>query len=276
MSLEAATTALSIPTIVWSGVVASFITLAGVVLSNRSSLARLKEQLRHDANENHRNRVTELRKNVYLELATQLTFAGGHLGSLAGKDPTTADLAGPLQAAMAELTKAQLVGSRETSALAAEMAAVYGEALFRLIGAAKPLHDLKIDIKIAGDMYDQEFAQAKRVISEITVMRESGVQDPVRMAALQRSFDNYRQSYTRLSDERDLAWESFNSKNRSFMQAVLAEVGRIAPVQTKLLSAIRTEIGLDTDISELNERMEANRLRMEQATADLLSQLESA
>lgn len=191
MPTEAAATALSIPTIVWSGVVASFISLAGVVLSNRSSLERLKEQLRHDSHEKHRDRISELRKEVYLELATQMTYAGGHLGSLAGKDPTTADLGGPLQAAMAELAKAQLIGTRETAALAAEMAAIYGEALFNLMAAAKPMHDLKIDIKISGDMYDQQFSQAKRVIAEIAALNESGIPNPAKMAALQRSFENY-------------------------------------------------------------------------------------
>lgn len=221
MPAEAITTALSIPTIVWSGVVASFISLAGVVLSNRSSLDRLKEQLRHDSSEKHRDRISELRKSVYLDLATQMTYAGGHLGSLAGKDPTTADLGGPLQAAMAELAKAQLVGSRETAALAAEMAAIYGEALFNLMVAAKPMHDLKIDIRIFGEMYDQELAQAKRVLTEITTLNESGAPNPNRMAALQRSFDNFRQNYTKHSSDRDTAWENYNSQNKSFFQAVL-------------------------------------------------------
>lgn len=275
MPAEAVTTALSIPTIVWSGIVASFISLAGVVLSNRSSLDRLKEQLRHDSSEKHRDRISELRKSVYLELATQMTYASGHLGSLAGKDPTTADLGGPLQAVMAELAKAQLVGSRETAALAAEMAAIYGEALFNLMVAAKPMHELKIDIRISGEMYDQEFAQAKRVLTEITALNESGAPNPNRMAALQRSFDNFRQSYTKHSSDRDTAWENYNSENKSFFQAVFKEIGRISPAQIKLLSAVRAEIGLGTDISELNRRMKENQLRMEKAAADLLARIET-
>jgi hypothetical protein len=177
---------------------------------------------------------------------------------------------------MAELAKAQLVGSRETAALAAEMTAIYGEALFNLIVAAKPMHDLKIDIRISGDMYDQEFAQAKRVLAEITALNESGDPNPTKMAALQRSFDNFRQSYTKLSSERDTAWESYNSLNKLFFQAVFKELGRISPAQIKLLSAVRAEIGLDTDISELNRRMEENQTRMEKAAADLLARLEVA
>ena len=274
MTAEAASTALSIPTIVWSGIVASFISLAGVVLSNRSSLERLKEQLRHDSGEKHRDRISELRREVYLELTTQITAAGGHLGSLAGKDPTAADFAGPLLAAMAELAKAQLIGSREASALAAELAAIYGEALFNLIAAAKPMHDLKIDIKISGDLYDQEFAQAKRVLAEITALNESGTQNPAKMSALQRSFENYRGSYTQHSNERNAAWESYNALNKSFLQAVLKELGKISSAQIKLVCAIRTEIGLDTDASELTRRMEENQIRMEKVTTDLLDHLD--
>ncbi len=275
MPADAATTALSIPTIVWSGIIASFISLAGVVLSNRSNLERLKEQLRHDSSEKHRDRISELRKNVYLELATQMTYAGGHLGSLAGKDPTTADLVGPLQGAMEELAKVQLVGTNETAALASEMTSIYGEALFKLIAAAKPLHDLKIDIKISGDLYDQEFVQAKRVISEITALNESGAPNPDRSAALQRSFENYRQSYTKYSGERDTAWKLYNVHNKSFIQAVFAELGKIAPTQIKLLGAVRSEIGLDTNVVELNRRMDATQARMEKAIADLLAHLDA-
>jgi hypothetical protein len=195
---------------------------------------------------------------------------------LAGKDPTHEDLGGPLQEAMAELAKAQLVGNRETAALAAEMATIYGEALFNLMAAAKPLHDLKIDIKISSDMYDQEFLQAKRVISEITGLNESGVPNPDKMAALQRSFENYQQNYTKYSEERSAAWESYNAHNRSFLESVFKELTKISVIQNKLLVAVRAEIGLDTDAYELNRRMEENQARMKKATADLLAKLDAS
>src|SRR5690606_13333663 len=112
----------------------------------------------------------------------------------------------------------------------------------------------KIDIKISGDMYDQEFLQAKRVISEITALNESGTPNPEKMAALQRSFENYRQSYTQHSEERNAAWESYNAHNRSFLEAVFKQLTEISSAQNKLLIAVRAEIGLDTDASELNRR----------------------
>lgn len=274
MPAEAAASVLSIPTIVWSGVVASFISLGGVVLSNRSSLERLKEQLRHDSGERHKDRLYELRKDLYLELTAQMTGALGHLGSLAAKDPTADDLAGPFQSVIAGLAKAQLVGTRQTAALASELSTSYGEALIHLIGAAKPMHDLKSDIKISGDMYDQEFAQARRVLSEITTLNESGAPNPAKMSALQRSFENYKNNYTHYSNERDTAWAKYNNLHRSFLAAVSEELNKIAPIQIHLVSAIRAEVGLDTDTSELVQRMENNQARMIHATEDLLAKLE--
>lgn len=271
MSAEAATTVLSIPTVIWSGAIAALVSLAGVVLSNRNSLDRLNAQLRHDANEKHRDRIAELRRDVYLDLTTQLTSASAHLGSLAGKDPTTEDLTGALQSAIAGLAKAQLIGSRETAALASELTTLYGETLFKLIASAKPLYDLKIDIKIADDMYNQQYAQAQRIIAELTAINESGNPNPARMEALQRSFEHYRDSYTAYADERSTAWDSYNSHNLTFVRATFQEIQKIAPLQIKLACSVRSEIGLDTDASDLFKRLEDNRVRMEQAAEALLS-----
>lgn len=273
MFLESATTALSFPTVIWSGILASVITLAGVILSNRSSLERLREQLRHDAREKHRDRVSELRKVVYLELTTQMMRANGHLGSLAGKDPTSGDFGEPLQSAISELAKAQLIGTRETSAIAGELATTYGEVLMRLIMAAKPLHETKTDIKIASEMYDQQYAQAMRVLGEITSENESGTPDPTRMAALNLSFDRYRAHYTKYSEERNAAWDSYNAQQRGFATTVLEEIKRIAPLTSRLTLAIRSEIGLDTDFSELKRRLDESQVRATAAIDELLEKL---
>jgi hypothetical protein len=273
MPIESAQSALSVPTVIWSGILASFISLAGVVLSNRNSIARLREQLQHDAREKHRDRLSDLREQVYLPLMDRLIKAQGHLGSLAAKDPTAPDFGEPIQAAIAELAKVQIVGARDTAAIAADLTATYSESLLRLLGAAVPLHELKTDIKIAGDMYDQQYAQGCRVLSEITAQNESGAPDPVRFAALQRSFDYYRDQYTQYATERDQVWQSYNAQNRQFMAAVLEETKTLSKMQAKLNFAIRSEVGLDTDMFELQRRLEESQLRAERAIDDLLEKL---
>lgn len=265
----------SLPTVIWSGIVAALISLGGVVLSNRASINRLKEQLKHDAREKHRDRLATLRRDVYLKLVAETNRANGYLGSLAAKDPTEGDFGEPLQAAIAELTKVQLIGSREASAAAAELTALYGEALLRLIGIAKPMHEAKIDIKISDDLYQQSFAQGQRVLAEITAENESGAPDQIRLDSLFQSFEHYREQYSSQADERNAAWECYNTKHQDFARAVLEETKRLGPVQIKLTCAIREESGLDTDASELKRRLEDNYERASHAIDELLRKLET-
>ena len=52
----------SIPAVVWSGLIASFLTLGGVLISNRSNTNRLLLQLQHDATEKTKERTAALRR----------------------------------------------------------------------------------------------------------------------------------------------------------------------------------------------------------------------
>ncbi|UHQ18818.1 hypothetical protein LVB87_11560 [Lysobacter sp. KIS68-7] len=268
--------AVSIPTVVWSGVIAAAISLSGVILSNRSSEKRLNDQLRHDAREKHRDRIFALRKEVYLDLTTQMMSTGAHLGSLAAKDPTSADLSGPLQGTMAALAKVQLIGERESSALASQLAGIYGQALFNLLAAAQPMHDLKIDINVANNMYEQQLAQAQRALAEITAENESGDPNPARMKVLRHNFEHYREAYEKYGEDRNSSWEAYNALQKVFMRATMAETTRIGEMQVRLTAAFRNEIGLDADLAALLLSAKASQAQMAKAADEMLTLLEES
>lgn len=277
MATESAQSLLSVPTVVWSGVVAAVVSLtgavAGVVLSNRSSEKRLVDQLRHDAAEKQRDRLAALRREVYLKLFEELSAVGGHLGALAGKDPVTENLGGPLQTAIAQLGKVQLVGKPQTALFAGELSSLYGEALMRLMLAAKPLHDLKIDINIAEAAFQEGIAEARRANQARQSIRESGKPDVARMRELQLSFNHAQEAYQAALDEKSTKWDEFNALQPRFMQAVFAELEAIAPAQAKLMDAMRQEIGLPSDLDFMLERTRAAQLRMKAAADELITGL---
>ncbi|MBB6367135.1 MULTISPECIES: hypothetical protein [Xanthomonas] len=266
----------SLPTVIWSGIVAAFISLSGVVLSNRASMSRLKEQLRHDAKEKHQDRLASLRRDVYLPLIAETNRANGYLGTLSAQDPTEGSFGEPLQGVIAMLAKVQLVGSQEATAAAAELTALYGEVLLRLIGLAKPMHEAKIDIRISDELYQQSAAQVQRVLSEIAAENESGAPNQVRLASLFSSLSNYREQSSIHSDARNAAWDVYNSNQQGFARAVLEEIKRLGPAQISLMCAIRGESGLDADASELKKRLEENSKRGSRAIDELLSKLDSS
>lgn len=277
MATESAQSLLSVPTVVWSGVIAAVVSLtgavAGVVLSNRSSEKRLVDQLRHDAAEKQRDRLAALRREVYLKLFEELSAVGGHLGALAGKDPVTENLGGPLQTAIAQLGKVQLVGKPQTALFAGELSSLYGEALIRLMLAAKPLHDLKIDINIAEAAFQEGIAEARRANQARQSIRESGKPDVARMRELQLSFNHAQEAYQAALDEKSAKWDEFNALQPRFMQAVFAELEAIAPAQAKLMDAMRQEIGLPSDLDFMLERTRATQLRMKAAADELITGL---
>jgi len=59
----------SVPDVIWAGLLALFLTLGGVLLSNRGYTQRLRMQPDHDAAEQAKERTTILRRKTYLRAA---------------------------------------------------------------------------------------------------------------------------------------------------------------------------------------------------------------
>lgn len=59
----------SVPDVIWAGLLALFLTLGGVLLSNRGYKQRLRMQPDHDAAEKAKERTAILRRKTYLRAA---------------------------------------------------------------------------------------------------------------------------------------------------------------------------------------------------------------
>lgn len=263
---------LSLPTIVWSGALAALISLGGIVLSNWSTARRLRTQLDHDAAEKLKDRLSVLRKEVYLQLYSDIAAMQGHLGALSSKDPTSPEFGAPVQAVNSQLSKVLMVGNDEVMKHASELQALYTESLFALMIAAKPLHELRTNIALVDQFYNQYLQEAQRVTREITSLNETGRPDLVRVAALQRSFESFRAQYTGYANERSEAWDQYNASQSGFVDVVKEHIARVAPTQAKLMAALKNEIGVRTDEDALLNQIEGNLTRMERAVKNVLAQ----
>ena len=75
-----------IPASFWGVVVGSFLSLGGVVVSNRANDRRLCQQLAHDRELKNRERELSLRKDIYLSAAEAIATGINSLGSFANLD----------------------------------------------------------------------------------------------------------------------------------------------------------------------------------------------
>lgn len=271
--MAAESAALNIPTVVWSGIVAASISLAGVVISNLSTSKRLRTQLAHDAKEKLKDRLASLRREVYLALLSDLGAMQGHLGSLAFKDPTSPDFLAPIQKANEQLSKVLLVGERETIEHASELSTLYTEALFALIVAARPMHEARIEINLADQSYNDFLKESERTTKEITVILESGNFDDDRFRALERSRNDFQKLTSKYAHERSKAWDTYNSLQAGFLETVKDQISKISSTQAKFLSAMKNEIGVEVDASFLITHFEPHRERIDLAARSLLSEI---
>ncbi|AVQ05315.1 TPA: hypothetical protein HH295_17770 [Xanthomonas vasicola pv. zeae] len=132
------------------------------------------------------------------------------------------------------------------------------------------MYELKSEIAIADQLYNQNMQEVQRINIEMRAQNESGHPDSARMAALQRSFEHFRGQCNMRRQERDQAWEKYNALNLQFVRVVKGQVEQLEPAQARLMAALKNEIGVPTDVKFLLDQIEARQLRVETAVEGIL------
>lgn len=255
----------AIPAIIWSGLLASLVTLTGVMLSNWSNTRRLLMQLRHDAEQKRQDRLAAMHRDVYLSAAEELAKAGSFLGKISQIDPTKENIVDGFTSLFSACAKAQLIAQPETSKLLGELSMAYGQLIMRMIGHVMPVHDLNRKIRLVSDFLERNQAEAQRALDEMRLANESGAMTQTRFEALERSFQHSREMAESFSAQRDELWAQHEPANRAFNIAMFGEMRQIGPVQARTMAALRSELGLETDIAGYMQRAEETWAKMDEA-----------
>jgi hypothetical protein len=261
---------LSIPDVIWSGLIASFLTLTGVFFSNRGNTKRLLLQLKHDADENQRERTAELRRDVYLLAAEELTKANRHLATLTQIDLSKVNAADGLQGFFAAIAKLQLVTEPDTSMLVNNLSAAYNELFLRMMADLTSIQNAKSDIAINESFYEKAQIEIARILSEMAKFTESAQTDQRVFTALQNAFAWNQSQADKYLDARTRAQNKLQEKNIAFYRQILTEMKVIAELQLPVVKAIRQELGLNTDVDALKQQMAEQWTKQENLIESLL------
>jgi hypothetical protein len=253
----------SVPDVIWSGVIASIITLSGVFLSNISNNNRLKLQLKHDADEKVKERTATLRREVYLQTVEELVKANTHLSSLPQIDVTKTNIADGLQGFATAAAKLQLVAEPKTSLLVNQLSASYGELAFKLMIDLIPAIKAKTDIELADDFYKRTQVEINRILAEQRKINESDNPNLTVFKSLQSNYKFEQKQAAKYSKEKSESWERFNQHNITFQKHLLTELKEISSKQIPVIVEIRRDLGLTGDLVAIEEQMEQQWHRME-------------
>ena len=125
----------SIPDVVWAALLASLLTLSGVLLANRDSRMRQTPELKHDASQRNREREMALRRDVYLRAAEAISRVQNMLMRLTDLSVSEQDFSASFCRDSSAMAQVQLVGANNTvqaiSAFGPELSAAFLELSFR-------------------------------------------------------------------------------------------------------------------------------------------------
>lgn len=256
-----------IPDVVWSGLIASTITLLGVFLLNVSNSSRLRLQLKHDSNEKERERAAELRRDVFLPAAEELIKAMNFMSGLPKADLRKINPMEGVQGFFAASAKLHLVADERTAEPVAEFSAAFGQLLMRVIAKIVPLQTIQIDIEILDGLYEKFQADANRVLSERGRMVETGNNDRALFELLGKAFEMHQEMATGYAQERAEKWNSYNELMRQFVFFLMTELKAVSQLQIPLLVALRRDLGFNTDtglyLAQLEKQHQAMSVEMD-------------
>jgi hypothetical protein len=265
---------LSIPDVIWSGVIASAITLSGVLILDRSNTKRLQIQLKHDAAENATERNSTLRREVYLLAAEELTKVNTYLATLSQIDLTKTNAGDGLKGFFAAAAKLQLVAEPKTAVLVNQLVASYGELGMKLMGRLMPLQQSRSDISISDDLYNKSQVEVTRVLGQMATFNETASVNPLIFGALQRAFDGYQEQSTKHAADRSAAHKQFNHLYLEFSKLLIADLRIAGEQQIPVLVEIRRDLGLTSNLDEYRDQMKTQWNSMSALLDSIFSALE--
>ncbi len=265
----------SIPDVIWSGIIASFLTLSGVLISNRSNTTRLKTQLAHDREERFKERTQSLRRDVYLKTSEELVKLNAFLASLPQQDIAKGNLGDGFVGFQTASARLQLVAEPQTTLLAMRLSATYGELFLELMQHIMILGKAKVDIQVADDLYTKANNEVQRILSAMSQHNETGKTDQQAFEVLRRSFSFNQDQASKFAADRSAGWTAFNQGNIAFMRHLFSRLREIAPQQMKLMAEIRRDLSLNGDLSEVESEMQKQLDRMTEKFSIFLQSMDS-
>jgi hypothetical protein len=263
----------SVPDVIWSAIVASGITLFGVMLSNRSNNSRLKLQLDHDAREKSKEKISNLRREVYLKAFEAIEITNIHISHLANRDHADLNLTTELQMITGSVAQLKLVAEPKTSILVGELGAQFGVLFLKLLPRLSVVQNARTDIEIYNSLHESSSAEVSRVIREMNRFNEEGRQDEVVFQNLQSSYKFNSSQVQKYSDARTRAYEALQVGLSEYSTMLFPEMKELSKIQLKVMVAIRDDLGIACDVADLQRQSERHWAVMEAEYGDVMKDL---
>lgn len=254
----------SVPDVVWSGLLASGLTLGGVLISNRSNKSRLEMQLNHDSNIKSQERTASLRRDVYLDAAKKMPKA---LSSLI--EPSDRDDSFTVSASLSDFfsvaAQIQLVAEPMTASLVSELVSKYNDLLMRSAFSRAVLGKAISDRNGWEKKCERSVSESERVLLELNKLKEVPPSDSEIIGAVMGSYERYFAEAEEARLELNGAETRVRIEHLRLLKSLLPSVKEIAEFQVSVLVGIRKDLGLTSNVELLKLQAKKELTVMENA-----------
>lgn len=262
-----------VPAIVWSGLFGASLALGGVLISNSGNNRRLRVQLQHDAIEKNKDRVTNMRREVYLKAVEDMTVASQHLGNLPQRDVLESNLALDMQGFFTSCAKIQVIAEPDTALKVGRIGSHYGELMLKLMVKAGPLHGAKSDIKIRTKIYEESLSESKRILAALSKHQESANPDNSVYSALIKAYELQCEMTDKYAEEMKRTWDEFSSLLTVFNKDLMEDMAELSSYHLPVLVAIRQDLGLSSNVAEHTEQLKKHQESFSKAVTKAMDDL---
>ena len=259
MNIGAQAASVGLPVVVWTGIIASALTLFGtlgaVLITNRNNQKRLVQELQHDANQKEKDRLAALRKEVYLQAPKEMAKAMAYLGKLASRDLATIGDDEGISGYAAVAAQISVISDLPTVDAVSRLGNSLATELFYALRELQSVQDARVDIRIGTQRLEIVSAEIQRIQAEQQQMSELGVTDERRAGSLKYWLDARMEESAKLRDELDVLQKKQNRFLFEYHKGFFERLPLITKKSISVMRAVRCEIGLAHDLDEYEAQM---------------------
>lgn len=263
----------AIPDTVWAAVLASLLTLSGVILTNFAQNKRFLRQLDYDHKQRNRERQLRLKQEVFLNAVEGLTNIENAISNMGNLEIEYGDIGNRFSAGAAAVQRVYVVASNKTvSALAAYLNDA-GVTLLGLVSQRNQLCERHARLKWLQAAVQKSLDEKDRLLALMKEATVRGITDVDLWRRLKDIFDYETKQGDEWAQDRD---ETIKVQTKALMEMLkrcYSEQMRLSRLATPLLAAVREELELEFNVAEYEALIISLAPRAEKAINDLVGDM---
>lgn len=247
-----------IPAAFWGVLIGSFFSLGGVIISNKSSDRRFREQQEHDRALKKEEREHSLRKEMYLDVAESIAFQANALGRLLDPKITAEELSQEFFSRAPKVARAFVVAGDEIAKHLLNVTNALSLAYLRLSTQRAELTTDLTQIKMLESLIESSSNERNRMLELIKQFNIDGVRDDRRWNILNENFGFEQKRIKDWNEAIHSTRLDLYNKQINLLTSLQNEQRAISQLMIPALAAIKDELNLPFNAKEFLLMSEKN------------------